>query len=85
MEAKKFELSPSVGYHSHQKIEFLQLSPDRRPHFGKYNIIAFRQNLPKILPAACIFSYTILTYLKKLDEAKSHRISPRNIPQVSPF
>ena len=42
----------------HQKVESLVL-PDHVPHIGKkVSIIPFQQTLPKVLPAACIFSYT---------------------------
>ena len=58
----------------------------------KVSLIAFRQILPDILPAACIFSYAIMTYLKDLDGSKSLNakqcpagLSPRIITQVSPF
>ena len=58
----------------------------------KKSLIAFRQILVKILPAACIFSYTIMTYLKKLHGTNSLNtkqcpvgLSTRIIPQVSPF
>ena len=37
----------------------------------KVLVIAFRQILSKILPEACIFSNTIMTYLKKLVGTKS--------------
>ena len=35
LKTQKFEISPSVEYHPHQKIEFLCSSPDHRPHIGK--------------------------------------------------
>ena len=65
LQAQKFELSPSAGYHPHQKkIESLCPSPDHRQHIGqKVFLIAFRLILPKILPVAHIFSNTIMTYL----------------------
>ena len=48
-----------------QKIESPRSSPDHRPDIGKKGfLIAFRQILPKFLPATCIFSYEITTYLK---------------------
>ena len=57
----------------HQKIESPCPSLDHSSHIGKKNIslIAFRPILPKILPAACIFSYTIMICLKKLIGTKS--------------
>ena len=36
----------------------------------KVSLIDFRYILPNILPAACIFGYTILTYLKNVDGIK---------------
>ena len=48
-----------------QKIESPLSSPDHWPDIGKKGfLIAFRQILPKFLPATCIFSYEITTYLK---------------------
>ena len=77
----------------HSKIEFLLPCPEHRPHIEKkVSLIAFRQILPKILSVACIFSYTNMTYLKKLDETKSLNtkqcvagLSSRITTQVSPF
>ena len=43
----------------------------------KVALIAFRLVLPKILLEACIFSYTIMTYLKKLVGTKSLNTSQR--------
>ena len=41
-------------------------SPDHGPHVGqKVSLTAFRQFLPKVLPLACIFRITIMTYSKK--------------------
>ena len=58
----------------------------------KASVIAFRLILPKFFSAACILSYTIMTYLKNLDGTNSintkqcpTRLSPRIIPQVSLF
>ena len=58
----------------------------------KVSLIVFRQFLPNILPVACIFSYTIMTYLKKLDGNKTLNtkqcpagLSPRIIPHTTPF
>ena len=71
LQAQKFELSPSVGYHPHQKIESSFSSPDHSPHIGKkVSLVAFRQTFPKKIPAACIFSYTVMAYLKKLVPTK---------------
>ena len=40
--------------------------------FGKkVSLIAFRKILPKTFPVPCMFSYTIMTYLKNLDGTKS--------------
>ena len=54
----------------------------------KISLIAFRQILSKILPEACIFSNTVMTYLKKFVGTKSLNtnqcpagLSPRIIPQ----
>ena len=64
LQAKTFELFTSVEYHPHQKIESTcSLITD---HILEKNIlIAFRQILSKILLEACIFSNTIMAYLKK--------------------
>ena len=58
----------------------------------KVSLIDFRQILPEILPVMCIFSYTIMTYLKNLEGTKSLNtkqfpagLSPRIMHQVSPF
>ena len=65
LQTQKFELSPSVGYHPHQKIKSPCPSPDHRPNIKKnVSLIAFRQILPKMLPVACIFSYTNVTFEK---------------------
>ena len=93
MQAQKFELSPSVGYHTNQDLESPRPSPDHIPHIRKkISLIAFRQILPNILPTACIFSYTIMTCLKKLSGTKSFNtkqchagLFPRIMPQVSFF
>ena len=60
----------------------LTVSPGLRPHIGKkmVSLIAFRQNLPRTLPAACIFSYTIMTYLKSFDGTKS--LNAKQYPSV---
>ena len=60
----------------------LTVSPGLRPHIGKkmVSLIAFRQNLPRTLPAACIFSYTIMTYLKSFDGTKS--LNAKQYPAV---
>ena len=57
----------------------------------KVSLIDFKQILPKILPAAYIFSYTIMTNLKKLIGTKSLNtkqspagLSPRIIPHYPP-
>ena len=54
------------------------------------SLIALIQTLPNILPAACIFSYPIMTYLKMLHGDMSLNtqqcpagLSSRIIPQVS--
>ena len=53
----------------------------------KVSLIAFREILPKILPEGCIFSNTIINYLKQLVGIKffntkqcSSGLSPRIIP-----
>ena len=72
-QARKFELSPSIGYYSPPE-NWVPLSfPWSQLTYWKKNIslIAFRPILPKILPAACIFSYTIMICLKKLIGTKS--------------
>ena len=58
----------------------------------KVSLMALRQVLPKVLSAACFFSYTIMTYLKKLDGTMSldiiqclAGIFSSVIPKVSPF
>ena len=68
------------------------MSPDHRPHIGKeVCLIAFRQILSKSFPETCIFSNTIMTYLKKLVGTKSlntkqcpGRLSPRIISHYPP-
>ena len=64
----------------------------QRPHMKKkmISLIALIQILPNILPAACIFSYPIMTYLKMLHGDMSLNtqqcpagLSSRIIPQVS--
>ena len=55
----------------HQNIEYSRLSPDHQTlYWRKVYLTAFRQFLPKMLPA-CIFSYIIMTYLKSLVGTKS--------------
>ena len=81
------KLYPSVRYHLNQKIESPRPSPDHKRHIGEKGISNFTKNF------ACIFiTYTIITYLKKLDGTKSLNtkqcpvgLSPTIIPQVSPF
>ena len=61
---------------------------NHRPHIGKKGISnSFRQILLKILPPACIFSHTIMTYLQRLVGTKFLNtkqcpagLSPRIIP-----
>ena len=68
-------------------------SPDHRLHIGKkVSLIDFRQILPNILPAECIFIYSIMTYSKKLNKTKwlntkqcLAESSSRIIPHASPF
>ena len=89
----KMWTSRSVGYHPHSNIESPpSLSWSQTTYWKKVSLIAFRQILPKMLLVARIFSYTIFIYLKKLDGTKSLNtkqfsagLSPRIIPQVSPF
>ena len=85
------KLFPSIGYQPHSKIEFPCPTFD---HIVEriVSLIAFRQIVSKILHVASIFSYTIMTYLKKLDGIKSLNtkqcpsgLSPRIIPKISPF
>ena len=91
LKAKNFVLFPSVGYLPNQK-NWVPLSPDHRPHIGKrVSLIAFRQILSKILPEACIFSNTIMTFLKNLIGTKSFirkqcpaGLSPTIIPHYAP-
>ena len=86
---KKFELSSSVGYHPHQKIE--SPCPLITAHIGKkVSLAAFRKKISKILPQACIFSNTIMTYLKSfvgtksLNTKLSSRIISRNYTPLLP-
>ena len=93
LQAQKCELSPSVGYHPTQKSSsFVPVLNIDHILKKKVSLIAFRQILPKTMSVACIFSYTNMTYLKKLDETKSLNtkqcvagLSSRITPQVSPF
>ena len=72
LKSQKSELSLSAGYHSHQKIESPCFYLDHRPHTGKnVSLIAFRQNLLKILSAADIFSNTTMNNLEILIGNKS--------------
>ena len=64
LQAKTFELFPTVEYHPHQKIESTCLLITDHI-LEKKILIAFRQILSKILLEACIFSNTIMAYLKK--------------------
>ena len=89
--SSKKKLSPSIGHQPHSKIEFPCPTFD---HIVEriVSLIAFRQILSKILHVASIFSYTIMTYLKKLAGIKSLNtkqcpsgLSPRIIPKISPF
>ena len=49
LQDQKSELSPSVGYHFHQKIEPTCPYFNHRSHIGKKAyLMAFRQILPKI-------------------------------------
>ena len=81
MQAQKFGIFPSVGYNTHQKMEYPHPSTDHRAHIGKkVSLIDFRKLLAKG------FSYKIMNYLKKLVETKSintkqcaARLSPRII------
>ena len=91
MQAKTFELCPSVGHHPYQKTE--SLCPLIIDHIleKKVSLIGFRQILSNFLPEACIFSNTILTYLKKLVGTKSVNskqcpagLSRRIIPHYPP-
>ena len=52
LQAQKFELTPSAGYHPHQKNGIpLSLPCPHRPHIGKKEfLIAFRLILPKLFP-----------------------------------
>ena len=52
---------------------WVTLSPDHTPYTGKkkVSLTALRQILSKVLPEACIFSNTIVTYLKKFIGTKS--------------
>ena len=54
-----------VGYYLHQKILSTCPSPDHRLHIRKKVYINFIKRF------ACIFSYTIMNYLKKLVGTKS--------------
>ena len=80
LQAQTFELPSSAGYHlspppgppKKKKNGDPRPSPNYRPHIEKgVFLIGFRKFLPNILPAAYIFSYTIMSYLKKLVGTKS--------------
>ena len=84
LQYQKFELSPSARYHPQQKIESPCPSPDHRPHIAKkVSLRAFRQILPNIFPVAYIFSYIIMTNVKKLIGTKSFDI--KQYPVGLPF
>ena len=70
LQAKTFELFPTVEYHPHQKIESTCLLITDHI-LEKKILIAFRQILSKILLEACIFSNTIMAYLKKKKKKNS--------------
>ena len=55
----------------------LHFSLDCRPHTWKKSISdsCYTQMLPKILPVTRIFSFTIMTYLKKSDSDSRHHVS----------
>ena len=56
------DISPHTPY---QKIEYRDPSSDRGSHIPKKLIPnSFKEILSNILPVACIFSYTIMTFLK---------------------
>ena len=71
LQTKKRELSPSVGYYPHQKIEFPCPLITDHMLVKKVSLIAFRQIFSKILPDAYIFSNTVKIYLKKFIGTKS--------------
>ena len=63
---KVWTFSLSLVY-PHQKFHFSIIWSDRRTHIGeKVSLLVFRPILPKMFPAACIYSCTITTFLKKL-------------------
>ena len=91
LQAKKFELSPSVGYHSQQQIESLYPMITDHIFEKKVSLIASRQILSNILPEAYIFTNTIMNYLKKLVGTQSlikkqcpAGLSPKVILHYSP-
>ena len=75
-----------------KKVESPCPSPDHRPHIAKkVSLRAFRQILPNIFPVAYIFSYIIITKVKKLIGTKSFDtkqyqvgLSSRIIPNYPP-
>ena len=88
LQTQQFELSPSVGYYPTTKLS-PPVSPLITDHIleREISLIAFRQILPNILLAICIFSSTIMSYLKKLIETVSLNtkqcpagLPPRTIP-----
>ena len=83
LQAQKFQLSPSVGYHRQQKTES-PVPTVITDHILKKKIflIAFR----KILPSTCIFIYKIITYLKNLFKSLNIKCWPAGLsPNILPY
>ena len=93
LQDQNLEFSPSVGYQPHSKIESpIPLLTTDHILSRKVSLITFRKIFPKILSVACIFSYTMKIYWKKLVQTKSFNtkqcpagLSPRIKLQISLF
>ena len=61
---------------------WVHLSPDRRSHIGKKGFNSFYTDFTKNSAEACIFSNTIMTYLKKLIGTKFQQ---DHLPELFPI
>ena len=62
--------------------KWVHLSPDRRSHIGKKGFNSFYTDFTKNSAEACIFSNTIMTYLKKLIGTKFQQ---DHLPELFPI
>ena len=85
MKAKKFELSPYVGYHAHQKTE--SPSPLIKPYIGKnVSLIAFTQKLlQSLLEINPLIQNSVHYTLKHLLETLGMGKNPIQQPKIYSF